>query len=156
LLCGTSLARAIQDELSHARPFVQPRHNVGKVSSIGRSINNNNNNNINININNSNNNGGFWSSITSSVSASVGVSMNLADVSARGATEVAHNAFVEQEEDPVVRYSLQCARLVLREFSLARAKRDGLTIVQLSNQFRLKFPQLTKSKISETAKANVF
>jgi hypothetical protein len=78
---------------------------------------------------------GFLGKMFSSMGASTGVSKNLAVISARGATEMVQD-MVRDTPDPVLRYQQFVTRLVKKEFNLATAKRDALSIVRLSNQFR--------------------
>jgi hypothetical protein len=44
--------------------------------------------------------------------------------------------FTTPEKDPVLRYHQFMGRLIQREISVARSKRDGLAIVRLANSIR--------------------
>ncbi len=71
--------------------------------------------------------------MTQSTFASLGVSKHLSDLSSRGATEVLQKMTSQEIQDPVLRYSNFMTSLIQREFSVAKAKRDGLSIVRLAN-----------------------
>lgn len=104
--------------------------------------NNNNNNNVvspdvDIQITKSSeiSSRGFFGTIAQSFAASTGVSRNLAHVSSRQMSNMAQDAlFTDTEaDDPVLRYTKFMSRLIEREFCVAKAKRDGLTIVRLAS-----------------------
>jgi hypothetical protein len=77
---------------------------------------------------------GFFGRIAQSSLASFGVSQHLSELSSRGATEVLQDMVTPQIKDPVLRYGTFMTRLIDREFSVARAKRDGIAIVRLANK----------------------
>lgn len=79
---------------------------------------------------------GFFGLMAQSITASVGVSKHVADLSARGATELAEDMVLATEADPVLRYTRFMTRLIQREISVAKTKRDGLAIVRISNSVR--------------------
>jgi pimeloyl-ACP methyl ester carboxylesterase/2-polyprenyl-6-methoxyphenol hydroxylase-like FAD-dependent oxidoreductase len=96
--------------------------------------------------------GGFFANMMQSFAASAGISKNLADISARGATEMAEDLFTSAEKDPVLRYHQFMGRLITREFSAARSKRDGLAIVRLANSVRNNSSMSKLSSGGSTAK----
>ena len=83
---------------------------------------------------------GFFGRAFASMAASTSVSRHLTEMSARGASNVVADLVMPVAADPVTRYANFCERLIVREFSLARLKRDSLTIVRLGNVFRQRLP----------------
>lgn len=86
---------------------------------------------------------GFFGRIAQSSLASFGVSQHLTELSSRGATDVLQDMMMPAIEDPVLRYNTFMSRLIDREFSVARTKRDGIAIVRLANS---SMPSLFQSK----------
>ena len=87
--------------------------------------------------------GGFFSRLGASLTAaSVGLSQHVADIAARGSSDVVQDMLFAPASDPVLRYHEAVQRLAGREFSVARAKRDSLAIVRLGNAARTAVPDL--------------
>jgi hypothetical protein len=92
--------------------------------------------------------GGFFAKMMQSSIASLGVTKNLSDLSSIGATNVMRGAILQEEEDPVLRYSSFMPRLIEQEFALARTKRYGLAIVRIANAARKSFHVLNNTKLN--------
>uniref|UniRef100_A0A0G4HF72 Uncharacterized protein n=1 Tax=Chromera velia CCMP2878 TaxID=1169474 RepID=A0A0G4HF72_9ALVE len=134
LLCVCQLVRCVVDELrdehksENVKPETETQHSSSSSTSISSSPLQPNSGTAT-----PPEQAGVFGRFMASMGASTGISRHMADMSAMGASELAKDVFMGGESDPVLRFQEFCRRLSNREFSLAKAKRDALTIVRLAN-----------------------